>query len=146
MAFISLFLVPIKHLGLYKRYFIDENALSPPGVATNYFSQHDLAHINQLSDYLSHSYSQNTKMPSEYIYQKLWDTGAQVATQRFTFYRNSQLHEYTNVYAIVRAPRSSGSESILISAPWTCPSVNGSGKYSNERFSALGALIFWCMP
>ncbi|KAI8611971.1 Gaa1-like protein [Chytriomyces sp. MP71] len=117
-------IVAIASSGIAKKGYannIDENAMLP-GQASVYFAPSDVEnHVPALA-------SLSRKDRSAYIAKSLQKAGLDVGTQ--------SVWEFWNVYAVMRAPRASGTESVLLSAPWLCMD----GEYNINGFNYLLSL------
>ncbi|KAJ3027588.1 UNVERIFIED_CONTAM: Glycosyl phosphatidyl inositol protein transamidase complex subunit [Siphonaria sp. JEL0065] len=89
---------------------IDENAMLP-GQASVYFAP---------SDHLQITLDNDPVIRAAFLEKQLRIAGLDSATQKVVIARNNKTEVYYNVYGIVRSPRAPGTESILLSAPWTC--------------------------
>ncbi|KAJ3353709.1 Glycosyl phosphatidyl inositol protein transamidase complex subunit [Entophlyctis luteolus] len=103
--------------GLVKKIHVDENAMLP-GQSAVYFSQGDLLNVVDSGTFSGKSSYER----AQFLETQLRNYGLESATQRVSI-RNSLTNEtkdFYNAYGIVRAPRASSTESVLLSGPWIC--------------------------
>ncbi|KAI9327259.1 Gaa1-like protein [Obelidium mucronatum] len=108
---------------------IDENAMLPgKQIASVYFSPADVVQVTlDVNDPVKRA---------AFLERKLKEAGLDSATQKVAISRHNKTEVYYNVYGIARAPRAPGTESILLSAPWTCMD----GDFNTNGFNYLISL------
>ncbi|KAH0827034.1 Gaa1-like protein [Lanmaoa asiatica] len=110
-------LVPV--LPLSQGVYIDENALQPAQVNTNW----DWQDVHQADLYLHHleglrNRNATSEQRANFIRDEFAKLGLAAATQDYTFMTPSGNVSGTNAYALMNSPRASGSEAIVVSASW----------------------------
>ncbi|TPX41861.1 hypothetical protein SeLEV6574_g05884 [Synchytrium endobioticum] len=103
-----------------KNYYVDENALMP-AQTRRYFGYNDAAVAIKYQAGIREVYHAGNSSLARalYIEQEMKKLGLDAGHQTFTFDAWSQTISGVNAYAVFRAPRGDGTESIVISAPWT---------------------------
>jgi len=119
---ISWFLL-LAYSDLNARTYFSENALLPGLVEPEFrYGQLTTDYFRQLKEQLKQrSDEQRHRMPASWIVSMFADIGLDGYSQNFTFRyaHNAQRHYHgRNVYAILRAPRTAGTEAIVLSAPF----------------------------
>ncbi|KAF9246149.1 Gaa1-like protein [Melanogaster broomeanus] len=118
VGYLWMILIPIPPLS--QPVYIDENALQPAQVNTNWNWQH----VRQADTYLNHleglrDRNATSEQRAQFIRDEFTKLGLSAATQNYTFTTSSgQRVSGVNAYAIMASPRASGSEAIVISASW----------------------------
>lgn len=102
--------------------YFSENALLP-GLVTNEFRGEQTAkqYYNELLRELEDKYEDSDGMPIPWLVAKMSQLHLEVYTHNFTLnypLGQGQLYKGTNVYGILRAPRTSSLEALVISAPF----------------------------
>ncbi|KAG8217869.1 Gaa1-like protein [Butyriboletus roseoflavus] len=110
-------LIPITPLS--QGVYIDENALQPAQVNTNWSWQD----VHQADLYLHHleglcDGNATSEQRANFIRDEFAKLGLAAATQNYTFITPSSNVPGVNAYALMNSPRASGSEAIVISASW----------------------------
>ncbi|KAF8447520.1 Gaa1-like protein [Boletus edulis BED1] len=110
-------LIPIPPLS--QGVYIDENALQPAQVNTNWNWQD----VHQADLYLHHleglrDKNATSEQRASFIRDEFAKLGLSAATQNYTFMTPSSNITGINAYAILNSPRTPGSEAIVISASW----------------------------
>ncbi|KAJ3328828.1 Glycosyl phosphatidyl inositol protein transamidase complex subunit [Blyttiomyces sp. JEL0837] len=120
---------------------IDENALLP-GQSNRYFGHSDAAAAYLIVPDIERLLSQNASSSEKatYVSNKLHAFGVDSAIQNFTMLGDDgkPISVY-NAYGVVRAPRASGTEAILVTAPWKC--MDGEDNINGISY-ALGLASF----
>ncbi|KAN0076921.1 Gaa1-like, GPI transamidase component domain containing protein [Tylopilus felleus] len=110
-------LIPI--LPLSRGVYIDENALQPAQVNTNWNWQD----VHQADLYLHHleglrDRNATSEQRASFIRDEFAKLGLPAATQKYTFMTSSGNVSGMNAFAIMNSPRASGSEAIVVSASY----------------------------
>ncbi|KAF8480712.1 Gaa1-like protein [Gautieria morchelliformis] len=110
-------MLPSPQLG--RGIYIDENALQP-GQVNTYWSWDDvhsadvyLGHLEQLRDQNASSVEKSSFLRS--VFSEL---GIPAATQAYSFKTGTMTLDGINTYGVLSAPRTSGTEAIVIAASW----------------------------
>ncbi|KAI9570458.1 Gaa1-like protein [Boletus coccyginus] len=116
-GYLWMVLIPI--LPLSQGVYIDENALQPAQVNTNWNWQD----VHQADLYLYHLESlrdrnATSEQRATFIRDEFAKLGLAAATQNYTFMTSSGNFSGVNAYALMNSPRASGSEAIVVSASW----------------------------
>ncbi|KAJ3227029.1 Glycosyl phosphatidyl inositol protein transamidase complex subunit [Chytriomyces hyalinus] len=125
-------LVAIAHSSVSKKGYpnnIDENAMLP-AQASVYFAP---------SDVRMHSVPRDSDQRAKLLLNQLQSAGLDAATQNVWVTKGNATEKFTNVYGIVRAPRASGTESVLLSAPWIC----SDDQFNENGFNYLMSLAHY---
>ncbi|KAF8557306.1 Gaa1-domain-containing protein [Imleria badia] len=117
VGYLWMALIPI--LPLSQLVYIDENALQPAQVNTNWNWQD----VHQADLYLLQleglrDRNATSEQRASFIRDEFAKLGLPAATQRYTFVTSSGNVSGVNAYAIMNSPRTSGSEAIVVSASW----------------------------
>ncbi|THH33887.1 hypothetical protein EUX98_g293 [Antrodiella citrinella] len=99
--------------------FIDENALHPGQVNTNW----NWGDVHQADEYLAQlealrDRNASSRETASFIADEFRKLGLPSATQDYSLSTSLQTYNGTNAYAIFSSPRGSGAEATLISASW----------------------------
>ncbi|KAF9647556.1 Gaa1-domain-containing protein [Thelephora ganbajun] len=118
--------LPLKELS--RGIYIDENALQPGGVNTNW----NWGDVHRADSYLSELErlrdSNATSIErTDYISLQFQKLRIPTSIQNYTFYTRSGPIYGSNAYAILSSPRYSGAEATLISASWLSRMGDGDG-------------------
>ena len=123
-TFFILSLIALLSLPLaVKRLRPDENALSI-GQSNRQFSIGDYEYAQSVVHSLQ--LLKNSSLRREFITQEFEQIRLKTSTQSFSSLNNETGY---NTFGILRAPRADGTESIVISAPWTCGDGQGIVNY-----------------
>lgn len=118
---------------LEKRTYSDENALQPGQVNTQWnwgdVHQADL-YLHQLN--LLRDSNATSEQRAHFFMNEFKKLGIAASTQSYTFTAHTGDASGTNAYAIMSSPRTSGTEAMVISAPWLSR-INGSDGTINMR-------------
>ncbi|KAI8998654.1 Gaa1-domain-containing protein [Trametes punicea] len=139
VGYLWLLVIPSSKLG--QGTYIDENALQPGQVNTywNWGEVHDadniLAELEQLRDR-----NASSDQIAQYVVTEFEKDGIPARTQRYSFDTVVESINGTNAYAVLQAPRASGTEAIVISASWISRTGEGDGTLNLRGVSTLLAL------
>ncbi|XP_050356076.1 glycosylphosphatidylinositol anchor attachment 1 protein [Nymphalis io] len=102
--------------------YFSENALLP-GLVTNEFNGEQSANqfFNELLQELEEKYEDSDEMPIPWLVGKMSQMHLEVYTHNFTLkypLGQGQVFKGTNVYGILRAPRTSSLEALVVTAPY----------------------------
>ncbi|XP_046973446.1 glycosylphosphatidylinositol anchor attachment 1 protein [Vanessa cardui] len=102
--------------------YFSENALLP-GLVTNEFNGEQSANqfFNELLQELEEKYEDSDEMPIPWLVGKMSQMHLEVYTHNFTLnypLGQGQVYKGTNVYGILRAPRTSSLEALVVTAPY----------------------------
>ncbi|XP_064075002.1 glycosylphosphatidylinositol anchor attachment 1 protein [Vanessa tameamea] len=102
--------------------YFSENALLP-GLVTNEFNGEQSAnqYFNELLQELEEKYEDSDEMPIPWLVGKMSQMHLEVYTHNFTLnypLGQGQVYKGTNVYGILRAPRTSSLEALVVTAPY----------------------------
>ncbi|TPX33751.1 hypothetical protein SmJEL517_g03471 [Synchytrium microbalum] len=115
IIWISLFPFPFHQ----NDYYVDENALMP-AQTRRYFGYEEAAVARGYQQAMKDVFRDgNSSVRALYLQTELAKLGLDATHQEFTIDAWSQAVSGVNAYGIFRAPRGDGTESIVISAPWT---------------------------
>ncbi|XP_028176972.1 glycosylphosphatidylinositol anchor attachment 1 protein [Ostrinia furnacalis] len=111
--------------------YFSENALLP-GLVTNEFNAEQDAkqYYNELNQELADKYSDTDEIPVPWLVAKMSQLHLEVHTHNFTLefpLGGKQIFKGVNVYGILRAPRTSSHEAIVVTAPHTSISSHHKG-------------------
>lgn len=115
IGFLSILLLPLP--ALHKKIYFDENALLT-NEANRLFSHSDASNTISYKHDAQNFISLDSISRSRYFEKVFHSIGLDSSTQSFNYTRNKKIYSGVNTYAILRAPRSDGTESILLSAPF----------------------------
>ncbi|KAI0079873.1 Gaa1-domain-containing protein [Panus rudis PR-1116 ss-1] len=118
--------VPSRNLG--RNTYIDENALQPGQVNTNW-NWPDVYRADRYLDELENLRATNASSQehANYITNEFRKLGIPSATQDYSFLTTTGISNGTNAYAVLSSPRTSGAEAILISASRISRTGEGDG-------------------
>ncbi|KIJ41225.1 hypothetical protein M422DRAFT_68279 [Sphaerobolus stellatus SS14] len=119
-----LLLLPSQYLGTAE-WRVDENALQPGQTATQY-NWAEVHAADRYLDRVEELYHRNASSSerADAIKFMFLEQGIPAATQSYTFTSGLRPSHGVNTYAVLSAPRSSGTEAMVIAASWE--SLNGS--------------------
>ncbi|KAL0861754.1 hypothetical protein ABMA27_009230 [Loxostege sticticalis] len=111
--------------------YFSENALLP-GLVTNEFNAEQAAKqfYNELNQELDDKYYDTDDMPVPWLVAKMSQLHLEVYTHNFTLnypMGQGQVYKGTNVYGILRAPRTSSLEALVVTAPFRSISSHQKG-------------------
>ncbi|KAI8824481.1 Gaa1-like protein [Fimicolochytrium jonesii] len=114
----------------HQRNYVDENALLP-GQTTKYFSALDYHFVKEYRTHIQ-ALAAQSKIAADYasfIEGELRSFGLDASTQDFVRFANHGPVDGSNAYGVFRAPRSDGTEAIVISTPFVAQDgrVNAGG-------------------
>ncbi|TRM62649.1 GPI transamidase component Gaa1 [Schizophyllum amplum] len=111
-------LLPTKYVGGRGTY-IDENALQPGQVTTNW-NWGDVHAADRYLEQLEVLKAENatSEQRARYFAEEFIKLGLDASTQRYTFHATDGASEGENAYAILYSPRQAGAEAIVVSASW----------------------------
>ncbi|KIJ16768.1 hypothetical protein PAXINDRAFT_10481 [Paxillus involutus ATCC 200175] len=137
IGYLWMILVPISPLS--QGVYIDENALQPAQVNTNWNWQN----VHQADTYLHHleglrDGNATSEQRAQFVRDEFAKLGLAAAAQNYTFATSSGSVSGVNAYAVMASPRASGSEAIVISASWL--SKVGEEPYNLRGISIVLAL------
>ncbi|KAJ7581146.1 Gaa1-like protein [Mycena floridula] len=114
-----LWMLALPYPDLGRGTFIDENALQPGQVNTNW-NWGDVQNADRYLDQLERLREENSTSDqrAEFLTTEFRKLGIAAATQRYSFSSVSKVVNGTNAYAVISSPRSSGAEAMVISASW----------------------------
>ncbi|KAG7301022.1 hypothetical protein JYU34_015395 [Plutella xylostella] len=118
--------------------YFSENALLP-GLVTNEFNGEPAAKqfFNEFNEELKDKYEDTDVMPVPWLVAKMSQLHLEVYTHNFTLnypLGEGRVYTGTNVYGILRAPRTSSLEALVVSAPYRPPS-------SHQKSTAAGIAL-----
>ncbi|CAG9131546.1 unnamed protein product [Plutella xylostella] len=118
--------------------YFSENALLP-GLVTNEFNGEPAAKqfFNEFQEELKDKYEDTDVMPVPWLVAKMSQLHLEVYTHNFTLnypLGEGRVYTGTNVYGILRAPRTSSLEALVVSAPYRPPS-------SHQKSTAAGIAL-----
>ncbi|XP_047540006.1 glycosylphosphatidylinositol anchor attachment 1 protein [Vanessa atalanta] len=121
VAAIAWFLT-LAHREFNNETYFSENALLP-GLVTNEFNGEQSAnqYFNELLQELEEKYEDSDEMPIPWLVGKMSQMHLEVYTHNFTLnypLGQGQVYKGTNVYGILRAPRTSSLEALVVTAPY----------------------------
>ncbi|KZV73437.1 Gaa1-domain-containing protein [Peniophora sp. CONT] len=127
--------IPYPELG--QRTYIDENALQP-GQVNTYWNWGDVGKADQYLAELEALRDRNASSVerAEYFVTEFAKLGLPTETQAYSFNTVTEVLNGTNAYAVLSSPRASGTEAIIISAPWK----SLTGAYNLRGISTVLAL------
>ncbi|KAI0807330.1 Gaa1-domain-containing protein [Fomes fomentarius] len=139
VGYLWLFAIPSSQLG--QRTYIDENALQPGQVHT-YWNWNDVHLADRILEDLEQLRDRNATSDeiARYAVGRFEKTGIPARTQQYSFTTGEGVLEGTNSYAVLQAPRASGAEAIVISAPWRSRTGDGDGTLNLRGVATLLAL------
>ncbi|KAM3958203.1 glycosylphosphatidylinositol anchor attachment 1 [Aphomia sociella] len=111
--------------------YFSENALLP-GLVTNEFNaeQSSKQFYNEFLQELEDKYYDTDEMPVPWLVAKMSQLHLEVYTHNFTLHYplgQGQIYKGTNVYGILRAPRTSSLEALVVTAPYRSISSHQKG-------------------
>ncbi|KAF9586541.1 Glycosyl phosphatidyl inositol protein transamidase complex subunit [Lunasporangiospora selenospora] len=113
-----IWLLALPHQSYSKRTYISENALLPGGANVR-FEYGDSIVAETLRETVQRISSYPAKERAEALEQEFTQIGLKAATQNYTLNTSTTSKFGVNTYAVFYAPRSDGTEALVISAPWT---------------------------
>ncbi|KAF9218285.1 hypothetical protein BS17DRAFT_811744, partial [Gyrodon lividus] len=117
LGYLWMILIPIPPLS--QGVYIDENALQPAQVNTNWNWQ-DVHQADTYLHYLEGLRDGNatSEQRAQFIRNEFIKLGLAASIQNYTFTASAGSVSGVNAYAVMTSPRASGSEAIVISASW----------------------------
>ncbi|PPQ64654.1 hypothetical protein CVT26_002744 [Gymnopilus dilepis] len=139
VGYLWMLLLPAPDLG--RTTYIDENALQPAQVNTEW-SWADVhvadQYLAQLERVRDANYSSQQR--AQWLNEEFGKLGLSSSTQSYSFTPGVSTQNGTNAYAIISAPRHSGTEAIVISASWLSRTGGGDGTLNLRGISTVLAL------
>ncbi|KAF9926496.1 Glycosyl phosphatidyl inositol protein transamidase complex subunit [Linnemannia zychae] len=136
MIAVSFFwLLALPHQGYSKRTYLSENALLP-GAANVQFTWDDYSAAEAYRDVVQRIASLPSIERAQELEKQFNTIGLKSATQNYTLNTSTESLHGVNTYAIFYAPRSDGTEALVLSAPW----VSRDSKINTNAISMLLAL------
>ncbi|CAA7271557.1 unnamed protein product [Cyclocybe aegerita] len=121
--------------------YIDENALQPAQVNTNW-NWGDVhaadRHLEQLECIRDGNWTSEQR--ARWLKEEFGKHGVVSSTQRYSFSTSLTTIHGTNAYAVLASPRHSGTEAMIISASWLSRSGEGDGTINIRGVSTVLAL------
>ncbi|KAF8911984.1 Gaa1-like protein [Gymnopilus junonius] len=139
VGYLWMAIIPLPDLS--RNTYIDENALQPAQVNTEWswadvhVADQYLAQLEQIRDA---NYSSEQK--AYWLSEEFGKHGLSSSTQSYSFSTSISTLNGTNSYAIISAPRHSGTEAIVISASWISRTGDGDGTLNLRGISTILAL------
>ncbi|KAF9791259.1 Gaa1-domain-containing protein, partial [Thelephora terrestris] len=126
VGYMWIFLLPVKELS--RGIYIDENALQPGGVNTNW----NWGDVHRADTYLSElerlrDANATSAERAEYISLQFQKLRIPASIQNYKFHTRDGPVSGSNAYGILSAPRYSGAEATIISASWLSRTGEGDG-------------------
>jgi len=138
-GYLWILLLPLLELG--QNIYIDENALQPAQVNTYW----NWAEVHRADTYLREletlrDINATSEMRSKYLRDEFSKLGIPAAIQNYAFNTSTGQTSGSNAYAILPSPRSSGAETIVISASWVSRINDGKGALNLRGISTVLSL------
>ncbi|CAK5265049.1 unnamed protein product [Mycena citricolor] len=116
-GYLWMLVLPSPRLGRYT--YIDENALQPNSVNTHW-NWGDVATADRYLEQLERLRDGNatTRRRAAFLRDEFIKLGIPASTQNYAFHSHSGVVNGTNAYAVLSAPRTSGTEAMVVSASW----------------------------
>ncbi|KAI8580554.1 hypothetical protein K450DRAFT_236175 [Umbelopsis ramanniana AG] len=131
-----IWLLLLPYNGYNKETYVSENALLPAQVNV-YYSQNDVNIANEFRDRILEVVDKSRESRAEFIFKELRQAGFHAAIQHYTTKDESfNEAEGVNAFGIYHAPRSDGTEALLLSAPW----VSRTGEYNVNGIASVLSL------
>ncbi|KAF9932173.1 Glycosyl phosphatidyl inositol protein transamidase complex subunit [Mortierella alpina] len=113
-----IWLLALPHQGYSKRTYISENALLP-GSANVRFDYSDSLAAEAYRDTIQRISTLSSYERAQALEQEFSKIGLKAATQNYTLNTSTDSKRGVNTYAVFYAPRSDGTEALVLSASWT---------------------------
>ncbi|KAI0336516.1 Gaa1-domain-containing protein [Cubamyces sp. BRFM 1775] len=139
VGYLWLLVIPSSRLG--QGTYIDENALQPGQVNTNW-NWGEVHHADRILEELEQLRDRNASSDevAQYAVSEFEKYGIPARTQRYSYDTVGGTINGTNAYAVLQSPRASGTEAIVISASWLSRMGEGDGTLNLRGVSTLLAL------
>ncbi|KAG0212545.1 Glycosyl phosphatidyl inositol protein transamidase complex subunit [Mortierella sp. GBA30] len=126
-----LWLLALPHQGYSKGTYISENALLPGSANVRFDYSDSLAAeaYRDVIDRISTLSSYERAQALEYEFSQI---GLKSATQNYTLNTSTDSKHGVNTYAVFYAPRSDGTEALVLSASWTSRDKTGCSHFSKD--------------
>ncbi|KAF9181496.1 Glycosyl phosphatidyl inositol protein transamidase complex subunit [Haplosporangium sp. Z 767] len=119
MVAVSFFwLLALPHQGYSKWTYISENALLPGGASVR-FDYSDVAAADAYRDVIQRISTLSSLERAQALEREFSQIGLKSATQNYTLNTSTDSKHGVNTYAVFYAPRSDGTEALVLSASWT---------------------------
>ncbi|KAJ7156933.1 Gaa1-like protein [Mycena crocata] len=131
--------IPSPRLG--RGTYIDENALQPGQVNTNW-NWGDVANADRYLGQLEGLRDSNatSEQRANILMNEFMKLGIPASTQNYVFASSTGKVQGTNAYAVLSSPRTSGTEAMVISASWISRSGEGDGTLNLRGVATVLAL------
>ncbi|KAF9291779.1 Glycosyl phosphatidyl inositol protein transamidase complex subunit, partial [Mortierella alpina] len=113
-----IWLLALPHQGYSKKTYISENALLP-GSANVRFDYSDSLAAEAYRDTIQRISTLSSYERAQALEQEFSKIGLKAATQNYTLNTSTDSKRGVNTYAVFYAPRSDGTEALVLSASWT---------------------------
>ncbi|KAH9901364.1 Gaa1-domain-containing protein [Cubamyces lactineus] len=139
VGYLWLLVIPSSRLG--QGTYIDENALQPGQVNTNW-NWGEVHHADRILEDLEQLRDRNASSDEIALYavSEFEKYGIPARRQRYSYDTVSGTINGTNAYAVLQSPRASGTEAIVISSSWLSRTGEGDGTLNLRGVSTLLAL------
>ncbi|KAF9938496.1 Glycosyl phosphatidyl inositol protein transamidase complex subunit [Modicella reniformis] len=111
-------LLALPHQNYSKETYVSENALMP-GSATVRYEWNDYQAAEKYRDVVQRISNLPSFERAEALQNEFSQLGLKSATQNYTLHTSIDSRHGVNTYAVFYAPRSDGTEALVLSAPWT---------------------------
>ncbi|KAF8969844.1 Gaa1-like protein [Flammula alnicola] len=139
VGYLWMLVIPAPHIGRIT--YIDENALQPGQVTTdwNWGDVHvaDL-YLTRLEQVRDGNFTSEQR--AQWLCEEFGKLGISSSTQAYSFSTSTSQLNGTNAYAVLAAPRHSGTEAIVISASWISRTGEEDGTINMRGVSTVLAL------
>ncbi|KAI0636993.1 Gaa1-domain-containing protein [Trametes polyzona] len=139
VGYLWLLVIPSPRLG--QGTYIDENALQP-GQVNTYWNWGDVHRADRILADLEQLRDRNASSDeiAQYAVKEFEKYGIPARKQHYSFDTVGEVINGTNAYAVLQAPRASGTEAIVISASWLSRTGEGDGTLNLRGVSTVLAL------